>query len=304
MTLTPSEVESLSRSLSFWEYVEYGAEFFVALACVGEYVADFTKCFEGRARKTAKDRLSKRSTLLLIFALTVELGCLIRTNILSDRMFGSVRESATAAATNAGTALTNAGTATNKADAAGRKADQVETTLGVIEGQTSKLRRGIVLQGSRAELLQEPSVIAKLQRALLPFAGQKAEVRLVLVPPNSLRFSTERETFEFASALFVRLLGLHWRVPPQIIEEGLQRKGVLVKISPRASASTRKAADALAAALTDVPLLRPPRLAAHSSVVVEGLKAAPRQPLMVDNTEVFSPPFDDDTIVVEVGTHP
>jgi len=68
MSLTASVVASLSRSLTGWERAEYVCAGFVALACAGEYIADFTRWFTGGA-KEKKEKLAKGSTLLLIVAL-------------------------------------------------------------------------------------------------------------------------------------------------------------------------------------------------------------------------------------------
>jgi len=41
MTLTPSDVASLTSTLTLWEYAEYASGAFVAIACVGEYISSF-----------------------------------------------------------------------------------------------------------------------------------------------------------------------------------------------------------------------------------------------------------------------
>jgi hypothetical protein len=57
-----SAARSTAQSLTLWEYAEYVSGALVALGCIGEYIADFTKRYEGEANKGAKDRISKRST--------------------------------------------------------------------------------------------------------------------------------------------------------------------------------------------------------------------------------------------------
>ncbi len=84
MTLTPSDVASLSRSLVCWEVAEYVCAALVTIGCAGEYAAEFTNWFTGGITER-KERLAKRSTLLLISALSLELICLVRTNNLSGR---------------------------------------------------------------------------------------------------------------------------------------------------------------------------------------------------------------------------
>jgi len=122
MTLTPSDVASLTSTLSFWEYAEYISGGFVALACVGEYIASFKPWFTG-GDKERKDRLEKRSTLLLIIALAAELICLVRTNLISGQVIGALDTKAAEAYRNSGKAIANADTAAGKAKAASDEAD-------------------------------------------------------------------------------------------------------------------------------------------------------------------------------------
>src|SRR5712692_8329255 len=104
MTLTTSDVASLSKSISRWEVGEYICAGLVTVACAGEYVADFKDWFTGGITER-KDKLAKRSTLLLIIALSLELICLVRTNIISGMLIGSLRDTAEEADTKARTAL-------------------------------------------------------------------------------------------------------------------------------------------------------------------------------------------------------
>ena len=53
MTLMASDVLSLAKSLSRWEYAEYVFAGLVTIACAGEYVADFTDWFTGGAEEEA-----------------------------------------------------------------------------------------------------------------------------------------------------------------------------------------------------------------------------------------------------------
>src|SRR6266480_6874845 len=110
MSLNAPDVTSLSKALSCWEYAEYIFATLVAVACAGEYVSEFTNWFTGGI-KERKDRLAKRSTLLLIVALSLELICLVRTNILSGMLIGSLSEKAEEADRKAKTALGNSATA-------------------------------------------------------------------------------------------------------------------------------------------------------------------------------------------------
>jgi hypothetical protein len=74
-------------SLSGWEVGQYICAAFVIVACAGKYIADFTNWFTCGV-KDSKGRLAKGSTLLLIVALSLELICIVRTNILSGMLIG------------------------------------------------------------------------------------------------------------------------------------------------------------------------------------------------------------------------
>lgn len=110
MAFMVSDVSSLSKALSRWELAEYISCGLVAIACAGEYVADFTNWLTGGI-KESKERLAKASTLLLISALALELLCLVRTNTLSSALIGSLDQVAGEADARAKTALGNSTTA-------------------------------------------------------------------------------------------------------------------------------------------------------------------------------------------------
>jgi hypothetical protein len=129
MILTASEVASLSKWLSFWEYGEYISEALVALACFGEYTASFTTWFTNGDRERQR-RLEKCSTLLLIFSVTSGLLCLIQTNELSGRVIGYLGEQAEEAAKKSENAITEANSATDKARTAKYIAAEAELAAG------------------------------------------------------------------------------------------------------------------------------------------------------------------------------
>jgi len=81
MLVTSADVASLDALLIRWESAEYVATVFVILACVGEFVAEFTEI----RTKEWRDKLGKMSLLVLIAALSLELVSLVRTNNLSGR---------------------------------------------------------------------------------------------------------------------------------------------------------------------------------------------------------------------------
>jgi hypothetical protein len=129
MTLTASEVASLTATIDIWEYAEYACTALVALACFGEYVADFTelwkrsgfwKCFGPLEHR--KDQVAKFSTLVLIGALAGELLCVVVTNQLSGKLVGALGDRAEEAFSKSGDALKNANAAVLQADSSVRQA--------------------------------------------------------------------------------------------------------------------------------------------------------------------------------------
>ncbi len=137
MTLTASDIGSVAMSLSRWETAEYVSAGFVTLGCIGEYVADFTNWFTDGV-KERKDNLAKRSTLLLIAALALELICLVKTNALYGTLIGSLKTKAEEAQSKAGEAADKSGTALFQAKDALAKAGQAEQSLGKAEAEANK----------------------------------------------------------------------------------------------------------------------------------------------------------------------
>ncbi len=96
-----SELEWLTNAIDGWEVAEYIFAALVAIACFGEFIADFTDwwlhgCFWtlfGNIEHR-KEKIGKVSTLVLIMALVGELFCLVKSNRLSGRLVSLAMESA------------------------------------------------------------------------------------------------------------------------------------------------------------------------------------------------------------------
>jgi len=140
MTLTVSDVASLSKSLSRWEFAEYACAVLVTTACAGEYVAEFTNGFTGGIEER-KERLGKRSTLLLVFSLALELICLVKTNNLSGMLIGSLSDKAAAADTKAQSALEKSSLAESRARDAGTAAGEAQQKADTVAKQAEELMR-------------------------------------------------------------------------------------------------------------------------------------------------------------------
>ena len=81
MPVTNPDIASLDAFLSRWEAAEYAAEAFVIIGCVGEFIAEFSQI----RTQEWRHQLGKISLLVLISALALELGALVRTNALSGQ---------------------------------------------------------------------------------------------------------------------------------------------------------------------------------------------------------------------------
>jgi hypothetical protein len=142
MDFTPSDIESLSRSLAHWELAEYIFEALVIVACAGEFVADLKASWLTEDRK---EHLQRRSTILLVAALSLSLICLVRTNELSGSVIDSLGDKAQEAgrkAEEAGgkakTAINDSSTALSQAKDALAKAGKAEESLGKAKNKANK----------------------------------------------------------------------------------------------------------------------------------------------------------------------
>ena len=169
MTLTALEVAALSKRLSCWEYAEYFFAALVAVACAGEYIAEFTNWLtrgirESARRQEAKDKWLKRSTLLLVVALAFELVCLVRTNSLSGQLIGSLSDKAENADQKAQSAIDKYGIAETKADAL---TERLKTASHLLD----TLDQRVLVLGPRWQLLEDHK--AEFIGAMKSFAGHK-----------------------------------------------------------------------------------------------------------------------------------
>lgn len=209
MTVTPSDLASLTKSLSRWELAEYICAGLVTIACFGEYVAEFTEWFTG-GLKQRKERLAKRSTLLLVGALSLELICLVKTNQLSGLLIGSLSEKAGKAASDAALAIDRAGqveqTTKSLADrvvSLDKATDAVAGRMESASRQLGKLEQQIRVQGPRLPLLEDGK--ATFIEALKPFAGQR--VTVMRCGPT-----TPPEQFMLEQNLLILLRSAAWAV--------------------------------------------------------------------------------------------
>jgi hypothetical protein len=137
MIVTAYDIESLSRSLSRWEWGEYISEAFVIIACAGELVADLQLSWLTEERTK---HLQRRATILLVAALSVSLICLVRTNELSGSVIGSLGDKSEEADRKAREAIIDSSTALSQAKDALTKAGKAEDSLGKAEDEANKAK--------------------------------------------------------------------------------------------------------------------------------------------------------------------
>ncbi len=237
MILTASDASSLARSLSRWEVAEYFACALVALGCAGEYVSEFTNWLTAGDEEREK-RLAKRSTLLLIASLALELVCLVRTNSLSGQLIGSLSDKASSADAKAESALDKSviaenkatgadirsGKAQEKADAVGKKADDLLTKYENAERELIELKAKSLprrLSSQQTELLRK-RVVAFTQRTIFISCvngGRETfdfEQDFIAAFRGHLIMEYEHECSEFVGPLYP---------PPIQIEAGDERQG-------------------------------------------------------------------------------
>ena len=169
--LASPDISSLSNSLSRWETAEYVYAGLVALACAGEYVADFTTWFTA-GREERRKQLAKISTLVLIASLALELVCLVKTNSLSGLLIGSLSERAERADQKARTAITDSSTALSQARDAQARAGAAQDSLGRAQDEANKAQSAAtsaltLARGAReeADSFERDIVSAKKQAA-------------------------------------------------------------------------------------------------------------------------------------------
>ncbi|MGA9587882.1 MAG: hypothetical protein WBQ95_21305 [Terracidiphilus sp.] len=91
MILPASEVESLKSTLNCWEWVGYISTGVVFLGCIGEFVAEFTRCVKS---KRSKHKLSRLSLIVLIAGIAGELLSEVRVSQLSGELIANVEHEA------------------------------------------------------------------------------------------------------------------------------------------------------------------------------------------------------------------
>lgn len=245
----PQNVPSLDALLGTWELIEYGAEVFVILGCIGEFIADFTTV----KTEAWRHHLGQLSLIVLTLALSMELIALVRSNSLSGEEIATLNSiAAEARATSKGfekdIADANRAAAQSKAKAEGFR-------LEIAKARESAARAGERAASAMAEAaklklelerLKTPRTltdqhISEITESLKRFAGQEFELGTIMGGD---------EPTAFAEVILKVLIRADWKsVQTGGFRNVFGTNGVTIVIHPDADSRTRNAASALAKAL-------------------------------------------------------
>jgi hypothetical protein len=235
MVITPSEVSSLACTLTRWEDAEYFFAGLVTLACFGEFVAEFTNWFT-KGIEHRKKHLEKFSTLVLVGALAFELVCLVRTNILSSKLIGSLSEQSQGAVDKSQKALSDASAAISRSKVAEGtaltavdKSDKANTaSRGALDKSAMAQRSATsaldLAKGARQEADSAVQARRELERLTAPrllSVFQRDRIITKLVPFGQQFFALmvypDPESLNLARTVDEMLKAAGWkRVPSQI----------------------------------------------------------------------------------------
>jgi hypothetical protein len=233
MTLTASDVASLTSRIDRWEYAEYVCTALVAAACFGEYIADFTEWWKRDplwkwfgTLEHRKDSVAKFSTLVLIAALAGELLCVVRTNQLSGTLVGDLGDRAEEAYLKSREAISNSATAVSQASAAVQQSSTaVEESTEATAAASSALTiaHGASQEATRFRIEAaeaQAKLGATVKREILPRSvNPDAIVRLSKFPKASasvLYKSGDGEANTFANDVRNGLLKAGWDIPDEV----------------------------------------------------------------------------------------
>jgi len=165
-----------------------------------------------------------------------------------------------------------------------------------LEVEALTLRKQLLAQGPRGSLLTGENR-RKLVDELKPFAKQKIDVRhsaSVMMVNSRIVQSTPigDDTVGLADALVAVLKDAGWDLPSNALPSKLAGQGIIVEIVHKASPDTKVAAKALVAALKKVPL------------TISELREVTDNLAKRVSEDVIQPEFGENTIVLDVLTHP
>lgn len=243
MTFTASEVSSLTRSMERWELAEYIFAGLVTLGCFGEFVGEFTDWFTN-GEDARKHVLKKLSTLLLIAALALELVCLVRTNVLSGQVIGSLDERSKAAAEQSAKAVEDSGKAIESSDKAKSSSENAMALASGVRQEANSLKndlasskKQLLLLSARYRLIQQGA--SEIFAAVQTFPGQKIEFQ------SCRALQTDNETNVLSQSILEIVTKAKWETHSAVWQSCSNAIGVMVYVNEGSSARTMMAANAL-----------------------------------------------------------
>ncbi len=267
MSLISSFMSLLGASLPFWEWTEYCATGVVIVGCIGEYVAEF-KEYPHDLNK--RHRFAKRSLLLLIAGLAVELVALVRTSQLSGQIIAGLNIEAEQAMERASEADERAAKFEKEAEEVRKQvavsnehASRAETMAKGFEAhiaESNAVAKSAEARAAQARLelsrIQERMAdreltdgqISEIADAIKAFLGQEYDVT---------PYWDTKESLTIANRISEAMTRGGWKyVPPErsgFMLGGIT--GVQVWVHPSADEKTRRAADSLLHILNKVGIV-------------------------------------------------
>jgi hypothetical protein len=257
MSLDASDVSALADTLTKWEYAEYFFAGLVTLACLGEFVAEFTDWFT-KGIEERKKRLGKRSTLVLVGALAFELICLVKTNSLSGKLIVSINEQSQGAVDKSKKALEDSniaiarsgvaiGTATVAASTSDRANHIASNAVNLSRGARQEAdsfekdiiasKEQLALMSARYKLIRKGE--AEFLKAIDLFPGQKIELQACRA------LETDIETNALSQSILELLTKARWDIHSAVWQSCLNGMGVNVYANEASTPSVIVAANSL-----------------------------------------------------------
>jgi hypothetical protein len=217
-----------------------------------------------------------------------------RNDTLSEQIIGSLDQKSKEALIASSTAVTQSRQAEAKsvsalstADAAGIAAGKAQQTVDAVGKSAATLRRQLVAQQRRADILKDPNFNPGFVSKIAKFSGQHFDVAACGLK--------ESEILSFSMAIWMTLEGAGWKMDTLDNNSASCGEWLMVFVSPNANPSTREAAKTLLGAFIEGGL------APKNSIIVP-IPPSPPKPWPTGSW--FFSSSTNDSILVLVGTHP
>jgi hypothetical protein len=193
-------------------------------------------------------------------------------------------------------AADRASTAESKAEGFRLDIARANERAASLELEAAKLKKELVFQGPRANMVVGEHR-QSLVDAIKPFVEQKVDIRhsasVIMVNSRIVQVTPiGDDVVDLSHTLISVFKEAGWNAPPVMPSNRQGGHGIVIGISAKASAKTKKAVESLAAALRNI----------FSSGVE--ISVGPDNMMKRPSDDQIQPTFDYDTIVVDVLGHP